>query len=63
MSNSSPDGGEIQEAEQLLADGIAGGRRNNKQGVGFLGKFTRLLKKLCSTHQFRNEQVTIDEIN
>lgn len=58
VSNSSPDDGEIQEAEQLLADGSGECRRNNRQGRGILAKFLRLLKKLYSTHQFRNVQVT-----
>lgn len=57
VSNSSPDNGEIQEAEQLLADGSGECRRNNRQGRGILAKLFRILKKLCTTHQFRNVQV------
>lgn len=39
------------ESELLVASG------STKQTKGFFAKATRLVKKLCSTHQFRNEQV------
>ncbi|CAH2009235.1 unnamed protein product [Acanthoscelides obtectus] len=61
---SSPDEGGVgsdPEAELLMGDGGVGGSSNasepkaGKKGVA--SKIASLLKKLCSTHQFRNEQV------
>lgn len=40
------------ESELLVASG------STKQKNGIFAKAVRLLKKLCSTHQFRNEQVS-----
>lgn len=51
--NSSPEleGHEV-EAE-LLVSSVP------KQSAGFFGKLLRLIKKLFSTHQFQNEQVSV----
>ena len=51
--NSSPDleGHEV-EAELLVSSAP-------KASMGFFGKLLRLIKKLFSTHQFQNEQVSL----
>lgn len=52
-ANSSPEEGA--EAE-LLVNGSAGGQSHPSGGV--LWKLRKLMKKICSTHQFQNEQVS-----
>ncbi|XP_049822325.1 adenylate cyclase type 6 [Aethina tumida] len=50
--NSSPDveGHEVEAVELLISS-------SPKQTTGVFGKIFRLVQKLCSTHQFKNEQV------
>ncbi|KAF7276728.1 hypothetical protein GWI33_009881, partial [Rhynchophorus ferrugineus] len=42
------------EAELLVSSA------SRKENASFFGKLLRLLGKLCSTHQFKNEQVLIN---